>query len=114
VLTRLFLADSKPVILATNVIPTAMIENSSGPIDGNLDIREILQRYCQKKIAFAISDVRASLANGEVSDFLKREPGSPLLQILITFYDRDNHPLVCGKSYYDDAALRLRLVQTWG
>jgi DNA-binding GntR family transcriptional regulator len=114
VLKRLFFADNNPVIFATNAIPAALIAKASDPIDGNLDIREILGRYCQKKIAFAISDVRSSLANGEVSEILMCEPGAPLLRILITFYDRDSQPLVCGESYYDDATLRLRLVQTWG
>jgi GntR family transcriptional regulator len=113
-LRRLFFADLKPVILATNTIPRAMIDESAGPMDGTLDIREILRRFCGKKIAFAISDLRASLANGEITDILQCEPGRPLLQILIVFYDQDNHPLVYGQSYYDDTTLRLRLVQTWG
>jgi len=114
VLRRLFFADLKPVILATNIIPYAMIIQPAGPIDGTLDIREILRRYCNKKIAFAISDVQARLANGEATEILQCEPGLPLLQISITFYDQDNHPLACGQSYYDDTTLRLRLVQSWG
>jgi len=114
VLRRLFFADLKPVILATNIIPYAMIIQPAGPIDGTLDIREILRRYCNKKIAFAISDVQARLANGEATEILQCQPGLPLLQISITFYDQDNRPLACGQSYYDDTTLRLRLVQSWG
>ena len=113
ILKRLFYADNKPVILASNTIPNARIDPSTGQIDGRLPIHEILQRYCHRKIAFAISDVRSSLANGEVMDILGMEMNSPLLKIEIVFYDRDNNPLVCGHSYYNDAVLRLRLVQAW-
>jgi GntR family transcriptional regulator len=114
VLKRLFFADLKPVILATNIIPYATIIRPAGQIDGSLDIREILQRYYNKKIAFAVSDVQARLANAEVTEILQCEPDTPLLQISITFYDQDNRPLACGQSYYDDTTLRLRLVQSWG
>lgn len=112
-LKRLFYADNKPVILASNTIPYARIDPSAGEPDGRLPIDEFLQRYCHRKIAFAISDVRSTLANGEVVDILGQEPNSPLLKIEIVFYDRDNNPLFCGHSYYNDAVLRLRLVQVW-
>ena len=112
-LKRMFYADNKPVILASNSIPYARIDPSAGQPDGQLPIHEFLQRYCHRKIAFAISDVRASLVNDDVADILGYNPDSPLLKIEIVFYDRDNSPLICGHSYYNDAVLRLRLVQAW-
>jgi DNA-binding GntR family transcriptional regulator len=112
-LKRLFFAGEIPVILATNVIGHTRIDQSLGQPDGRLPIREIVQRYCHRKIAYAISDVQATTADGEIIDILGKEPGAPLLNIEITFYDRDNQPLICGNSYYNDAELRLRLVQAW-
>jgi GntR family transcriptional regulator len=109
-LIRLFYADYKPVILASNTIPYARIDPSAGEPDGRLPINEFLQRYCHRKIAFAISDVRSTLANSEVVDIFGQEPDSPLLKIEIVFYDRDNNPIICGHSHYNDAVLRLRLV----
>ncbi len=113
-LKRLFFANSNPVILATNVLPSNLIVKDTETFDGRLHIRDFLQQYCRRRIMYAISDVRASLAKGEVAGILHREPGSPLLDIRIAFYDRDNAPIVCGQSYYNDEVLRLRLVQTWG
>jgi DNA-binding GntR family transcriptional regulator len=112
-LKRLFFADENPVILATNVIEYTRIDQSAGKPDGRIPIREFIQRYCHRKIAYAISDVRAKLADGEISDILGQEAGAPLLNIDITFYDRDNQPLICGNSFYNDTELRLRLVQAW-
>lgn len=112
-LKRLFFADSQPVILATNLMPFKFIDQSTGQLDGGLPIREFLQRYCHKRIAYAISDVQSTLTQGEAANILRLEPGSPILKIAIVLYDRDNRPLVSGQSFYNDAALRLRLVQVW-
>jgi GntR family transcriptional regulator len=112
-LRRLFYADDNPVILASNTIPYARIDPSAGQPNGRLPIHEFLQRYCHRKIAYAVSDVRASLVNDEAENLLNPEPNNPLLKIEIVFYDRDNSPLICGHSYFNDAILRLRLVQAW-
>lgn len=112
-LRRLFYADGNPVILASNTIPYARIDPSAGQPDGRLPIHEFLQRFCHRNIAYAVSDVRASLADNEVAHLLKWEPDNPLLKIEIIFYDRDNSPLTCGHSYFNDTILRLRLVQAW-
>ncbi len=113
-LRRLFYADRKPVILASNAIPFRFIDETQSPFDGQVRIREFLQRYCHLKIAYAILDVGAVQVAGEDACLLGRSPGATMLKIHINFYDRDNQPLVCGDSYYDDSVLRLRLVQTWG
>ncbi len=111
---RLFFADDQPVILVANAIPLHFLDQSAAPFDGRLHIREFLRRYSNRKIAYAITDLRAALATERIAQFLERASGSPLLKIAITFYDRDNRPIICGQSYYDDAALHLRLVQAWG
>ncbi|MFC1879142.1 GntR family transcriptional regulator [Chloroflexota bacterium] len=113
-LERLFYADGKPVILAHNSIPSRLVDQGSGPFDGGLNIRDFLWRYCHRKIAYAISDIHSVMAGEELVDLLSLQRTRPLLQIQIIFYDRDNQPLVCGTSYFDDKLLRLRLVQAWG
>jgi DNA-binding GntR family transcriptional regulator len=57
--------------------------------------------------------MQSTLTQGEAANILRLEPGSPILKIAIALYDRDNRPLVSGQSFYNDAALRLRLVQVW-
>jgi GntR family transcriptional regulator len=113
-MSRLFYANDKPVILAVNAIPHQFVDESSGAIDGQLQIREFLQRYCHRRLAYSISDVSAVRVHGEHARLLNCTPGDAMLAIHIMFYDRDNQPLVSGNSYYNDSVLSLRLVQAWG
>lgn len=112
-MTRLFLADERPVILAMNAIPQPLIQADKEDVDGSLPLRRLLQEYCGQKIAYAIFNVRATLAEDEVAETLGHEVGAPLLQINTTFYNANNEAIAYGKSYYDDAFLNLRLIQTW-
>ncbi len=114
VLKRLFRADGRPVILATNVVPAGFIHTDPARLDTRLQIREFLMRYCRRKIAYVITDVRSGLLDEDAARFLEGEPGNPLLVLRTFFYDSDNRPLAFGHSYYDDRVLRLRLVQAWG
>lgn len=113
-LVRLFLADNTPVILSTNVIPIRLIRKDSEPHKTRLSIHELLNHYCSQEIAYAISDIRATLVGAELVDILKREPGTPILLFNEVFYNENNQPLALGLNYYDDEALRLRVIQPWG
>lgn len=111
---RIFFANNRPVILAQNILPVALVKQPHGKIDGKLPIRDFVKTYCQREIAYAISDIRATLAASDVADTLEREANSPLLKLKMTFYDKNNAPLLFGASYFDDTVLNLRLVQAWG
>jgi GntR family transcriptional regulator len=112
-LERLFYADRNPAILANNSIPCRSLDPDAGPCDGSLNIKEILWKYCHRKIAYAISEVRSIIAGPSIVETLSLQDPGPLLQIQIVFYDRDNKPLACGRSYLNDSLLRLILVQAW-
>lgn len=110
---RLFYADRQPVILATNLIPVALLNVPDAQIDGQLRIREIMQRYCHQDIAFAITEILSTNISQDVSEILETEASKPLLELKVAFYGDTNQPLAIGSSYFNDAILRLRLVQTW-
>jgi DNA-binding GntR family transcriptional regulator len=112
-LKRLFYADDQPVILAKNDIPLSYFHESVDEIDGELHIREILSRYCNQKIAFAITDIRSVLASDEVSTIFEKEIDQTILELQIAFYSKQNVPLALGSNYFNDKILRLSLVQAW-
>lgn len=112
-LTRLLLADERPVILTTNALPRHLVHAADSEIDGALPMRDLLQTYCQRRISYALFDIRATLAGGDVARVLGHRRGESLLRITTTFYSADNDPIVYGTSYYDDAFLNLRLIQSW-
>ncbi len=106
---RLFFADKKPVILANNFIPCSFLNCPAEEIDGQLHIREILQRYFQQKISFAVTEISSS----NNSDTYKELENELSLNLMMTFYSEENQPLALGNSYLNDTFLRLRLVQAW-
>jgi len=112
-MTRLFYADDQPVILANNVIPASYLSEPVDQIDGHLTIREILRRYCRQEIAFAITDIRSVLAGKEMVALMGDQFDRPILELQLAFYSKDNLPLALGINYFNDAILRLSLVQTW-
>lgn len=114
-LVRLFLADERPFILATNVIPLALFTSNKDFYDGRLPLHTFLQQYCQQTIAYAIYEISPTLANDDKTAHLLDCPqGQLLLQFATTFYNQDDRPLVWGHSAYDDSVVKLRFMQNWG
>ena len=113
-LTRLFLADDRPVILARNIIPSEFLREPAEEIDGQLHIGEILSRYCHQNIAFAITDIHSALVDEEVRKLLDIELEQAVLALRVAFYSKQNIPLALGSNYFDDKVLRLSVVQAWG
>ena len=115
VLVRLFLADERPFILATNIIPQKLFTGSDNFYDGRLPLHDFLHQYCQQTIAYAIYEIRPGLADDEkTAQLLNCQPGQLLLQFATTFYNQDDQPIVWGQSIYDDSVVRLRFMQSWG
>lgn len=113
-IVRLFFADGTPAILAKNVIPLHLLKETPDRIDGRLQIGDLLSRYCSQKIAYTLTDINSTTASAEAVEFFNQPAGSPLLVLQVTFFNRKNHPIVHGRSLFDDHLLRLRLVQAWG
>lgn len=112
-MSRLFHADNQPVILANNVIPASFLTVPLERIDGHIPIREILRKYCQQEIAFAITDIRSILAGNEQRVIMGDDLNKALLELQLSFYSRDNLPLALGVNYFNDSILRLSLMQAW-
>ncbi|NPA92217.1 MAG: GntR family transcriptional regulator [Chloroflexi bacterium] len=113
-MTRLFCADGKPVILAHNVFPLSLFRVPIEEVDGTRRIRDIVRHDCQHDIAFAITEIHATQPAEEAASLLERSASEPLLLLKVAFYSRENIPLALGENYFDDATLRLNLVQVWG
>lgn len=113
-LERLFLADEDPVILASNAIPLATLQQlDMAQVDGTLPLGRFLEQYGRASIAYAMLDIGAVQVKGADATLLKLAPGRALLKIDAVFYDQDDRPLACGRSTYDDRRLQLRFIQSW-
>jgi len=112
-LRRLFHADDIPVILTHNIFPPALLRVPVDEVDGSLHIRDILQNYFHREIAFVITDIHATQAGEEVGSLLNASPDKVMLALDVSFYSKDSALLSLGTNYFDDAVLRLSLVQAW-
>jgi DNA-binding GntR family transcriptional regulator len=115
VLVRLFLADERPFILATNIIPKKLFVGEADFYNGRLPLLQFMHQYCQQTIAYAIYEISPVLAGDEKSaHLLNCLPEQLLLRFATTFYDAGERPLVWGHSTYDDSVVKLRFMQSWG
>lgn len=112
-MTRLFYADSQPVILAKNSFPEKLLVDTDTILDGNMHIKEFIKTYFMSKIAYAITHVSSENAGKTSAQYLEVQENRPLLKLNIVFYDRDNQPILCGESLINDSMLDLKIVQTW-
>jgi GntR family transcriptional regulator len=114
VLVRLFLADERPFILATNVIPQNLFALNGDFYDGRLPLQDFFQQYCQEANAYAIYEISPAQADDEKTiQLLDCPPGQLLLRFSTIFYNTENRPLVWGHSAYDDTVVKLRFMHSW-
>lgn len=109
---RIFFADDKPAIYVTNIVPVHHIIKDKCVPDGDIHIHQLLESYCNETVAYAMTDIEASLWDKIPSKFSAPPAKRPLLKLNETFYNRDNIPLALGISFYDDSILRLRLIRS--
>jgi GntR family transcriptional regulator len=120
-LERLFLADNQPIIFSLNLIPASrLISPQMLSVAGrrlsyetDLPLYAFLKRYCDKPIAYSISDISAVPAPTAVAAHLGILPDQPLLHFNDTFYGDDDEPLAFGLNHYNDKSLRMRVAHAW-
>lgn len=111
-LVRLFHADQQPVIYSVDTLPQAHVCVEPDESHIHLPIFEFLEQYCNESIAYAVADLSAIVAGGDIAALLHVAPGTALLQFEEVFYDRLGQPLVYATNYYNDKLLRLKIVRS--
>lgn len=111
---RLFYANNRPVIYASNVFPKTLIKGDVAELVGNLPLHQFMQQYCHEQIAYVVSDIEAIVVQEKRLETLQVAPGMPLLKLRDMFYNKANLPLILGTSHYNFTCLKLRRVQSWG
>ncbi len=112
VFQRLFLAESRPVIFSTNVIPAAFLVKDPGEYRPQSSLNDFLHAYTDQEIAYSTSDVTAVLPPNEVALALQIDPCIPILQLHDVFFNRAGQPVAAGINYYNEKILGMRLVRT--
>ncbi|HOR00542.1 MAG TPA: GntR family transcriptional regulator [Anaerolineae bacterium] len=97
---RVIHADERPAFLSTNVHPANLFTQAIDQLDGTIEMRRFLQRYCNREIVCGDMDVSAAMPSAEVRDALSLGANVPVLLVESVFYDADGRPLVLSTSYY--------------
>ena len=111
VIRRVFKADGLPVIYTSDVLPTAVLTVPYPPEALSQPLLNFLEAYCGQHHLFNIADVSAALADREVAEVLDLPRGAPILRLDEVIYSSDDRPLLCAVNFYNEKALRLRLVR---
>ena len=112
-LRRLYTADDAPFIVADNALPAAGLLRYPSPELAGLPIDALLTTCWGQTIAYAVYAIHPGLLDEATAALLARPAGTPLLSLSATFYSVGDRPLIFGRSWYNDAVIDLRFVQTW-
>ncbi len=112
VVTKRFLADGRPVIVAVNHIPLRYIPAPDGDMDFHLPIYRLLSTFCAQHLTYYVSEIVPLQAPPWLTDLLKLPPHkTTLLSFDEVGYNQDNQPIIKAQSFFRDDVLRLRLIR---
>ena len=112
ILQRRFLADGKPVIYSTNILPEDLFTQPKPCLDTQLSIYELMLAFCNIELVYSISDLHAEKISDTVNKQLKIGLDRSILVFNDVFYTKESRPVVMGLNYYNDQILALRLVRS--
>lgn len=111
VVTKLFLEDKQPVILARNYIPENRLARPYEADDLTAPIFEFLAEFADQPLSYYLSEIVPQVAMGEIARELHLAPGTPLISLEEIGYNEENEPILKAYSYFRDDLLRLRLIR---
>lgn len=111
VVRKLFLADSQPVILAENYIPTCYLEKPYSRADFATPVYEFMWENGRQHFSYYLSEIVPIVADEELAGVLHVQPHTPLIALHEIGYNDDNQPILKSTSYFRDDLLRFRLIR---
>ena len=108
---KLFAEDKQPVIFTENQIPSKLFV---APIEGqdySVPIYQVLDKVCQQRLTYYLSDIIPITANKQLSKLLEIKVGTPLISFQETGYNDENEPVLWASSHFRDDLLRFRMIR---
>ena len=101
--TKIFTGDGKPAIYGMNFYSQEFVTDDvfQYPMDETSIFHILQQNFNFPDIAFDVVDIRPVAATGEVAKALQLEEGTPILFFEAISMDKDNHPLMINREYYN-------------
>ncbi len=110
VIEKVFLEDNEPVVLTRNRIPADMLLDVGRDHD-DMPIYEFLEEYCDRRLAYYVSEIVPVAFNAVQAKKLGVKKGTVGLSFVEVGFDQSNEPVVQATSYFRDDLLRFRLIR---
>ncbi len=112
-LTKLFLADGNPAILAKDHVPEKYLEQPYDQTGAGENYFSFLEELTGLRLEYLLSDILPVAAAGEQADLFQCENGTPLLLLKELFLDTtQNKPLQFGFNYHNPKYVRYSILRT--
>lgn len=113
VMKKLFLEDTRPVVLTVNRIPQRYLrepatEGSDEPLF------RFLEAHTDRILAYYLSEIVPVTLDDEQAGLLEVATGTAAIAFQEIGYDRDNTPVVRATSWFRDDLLRFRMIRRGG
>ena len=101
--TKIFLGDKRPAIYGMNFYTHEFINDEifQDPMDETTIFKVLQHHFNFPDIAFDVVDIFPIAATGDVAEALQLEEGTPILYFESTSMDKENHPLMINREYYN-------------
>jgi len=110
-LRKLYLASGQPAIYEEDLLATDLVPEDYDPTELEQPIWHFLERRCRRQLKYVLSEIIASLAQGELAGLLKVAAGSPILKFVEVLYDNLNAPLVLAQIYFRADLIRFHALR---
>lgn len=113
VVKKRFLANGTPAAYCINRVPHKILLNKEiNEKDLGKSMFDFVEEGCNCELNHDFMEIIPSLVTREIADVLKIEEKSPILQVNVTKYSVDGHPVMYNTEYYVDNLIRFTACRT--
>jgi len=114
---KIFMADGMPAISVQNIVPLNLSDDKSpaeirGLISPEEQIYLQVEKLFNRQTSYLISDVKPMLVTEDLTKYLDRPVGSPILYLEEAAYSQDGQPLWVALEHHVPGIINFRLKRT--
>jgi GntR family transcriptional regulator len=111
IVRKLFLADGKPAIYCTDMLPRSIILAEYASSELHQPIFEFLERRCGQTISHCVAEIIPEVVDETLAHLLDMAPGRPLLRFDEIGFNGSNQPVLFSRVYYRDQYVRFSILR---
>jgi len=110
-LERLFLGDGKPVIFASELIPSIFLTREPGFDEIPESVYEFAENFCYDNIEYSITEIVSIKTNSKLKNKMLLDSHETLLKFEELHYTKQNKPIIFSKVFVRDKIIRFQVLR---